>query len=484
MHHHSAGKVSAIFERAISRYQHIAADHRVIADVAIMRDMAGRHDVVAIADHRRAFRLRGAGNSKVFPDGVAIPDLQVTSFALEILIERIGAEHRAGRDRVRITHRGPALDVDVRLQPAPLAQHHVALHHTELADAAPRSDGGRFVNSRGGRDFTHGIHCNSPSPETVFTERLTMTVRELAAALDCAFEGGGERQLLSAAPLESASALDLSFAASAKSFPAAQASQAGCLVVPPEYSSSSQTVIRSTSPRRTFAAALALMFPPSAPHGIHPAAVVASDFQLEERVSIGPGCVIGKGVTIGAGSTLHANVTVYERVRIGCNAILHAGCVIGADGFGFALDENRRYVKFPQVGTVEIGDDVEIGANTCIDRAALGVTRIGDGVKLDNQVHIGHNCQIGKHVVIAAQTGLSGGVQIGDYAIIGGQVGVGDKARIESGAVVGSGAGILTSKIVRAGEPVWGTPARPLREHLKGLATLARLARAKTRSAE
>ncbi len=311
-----------------------------------------------------------------------------------------------------------------------------------------------------------------------------MTVRELAAALNCAFEGEGERQLVSAAPLDSAAGADLSFAVSAKSFAVAQASRAGCLIAPPDYNGELQTVIRSASPRRTFAAALALMFPLPAPYGIHASAVVASDFQLEERVSIGPGCVIAEGVSIGAGSTLHANVTVYERVRIGRNAILHAGCVIGADGFGFALDEHRRYVKFPQVGTVEIGDDVEIGANTCIDRAALGVTRISDGVKLDNQVHIGHNCQIGKHVVIAAQSGLSGGVTIGDYAIIGGQVGVGDKARIESGAVVGSGAGILTSKIVRAGEPVWGTPARPLREHLKGLATLARLARAKTRSAE
>ena len=122
--------------------------------------------------------------------------------------------------------------------------------------------------------------------------------------------------------------------------------------------------------------------------------------------------------------------------------LLHSGCVIGADGFGFALVEDH-YEKFPQVGTVEIEDDVEIGANSCVDRAALGVTRIGQGTKLDNMVHIAHNCQIGRHVVIAAQTGFSGGVTVGDYAVIGGQVGVGDKATIESRAVVGSGAGIL-----------------------------------------
>jgi len=311
-----------------------------------------------------------------------------------------------------------------------------------------------------------------------------VTVRELANALACPLEGEADRQLTGAAPLDSATPADLSFAASPKAFTAAQTSQAGCVIVGPDYPNHSQTVIRSPSTRRAFAQALALLFPATIPAGIHPSAVVAEDFILEDQVSIGPGCVISKGVTIGPGSTLHANVTIYDRVRIGRNAILHAGCVVGADGFGFALDEARRYIKFPQVGTVEIGDDVEIGANTCIDRAALGVTRLGDGVKLDNQVHIGHNCQIGNHVVIAAQTGLSGGVVVGDYAIIGGQVGIGDKARIESGAVIGSGAGILTSKIVRAGEPVWGTPARPLREHLKGLATLARLARAKNRSSE
>ena len=154
--------------------------------------------------------------------------------------------------------------------------------------------------------------------------------------------------------------------------------------------------------------------------------------------------------------------------------MLHSGCVLGADGFGF-VRSGDHYEKFPQIGRVEIGDDVEIGANSCVDRAALGVTEIGDGAKLDNLVHIGHNCRIGRHVVIAAQTGLSGGVVVEDYAVIGGQVGIGDKARIESGAVLGSGCGILTSKIVRKGQVVWGTPARPLKEHLEQLANLARL---------
>ena len=159
--------------------------------------------------------------------------------------------------------------------------------------------------------------------------------------------------------------------------------------------------------------------------------------------------------------------------------------MIGADGFGYVM-EHDRWHKFPQVGRVEIGDFVEIGANSCVDRAALGVTSIGEGTKLDNMVHVGHNCRIGRHVVVAAQTGFSGGVVVEDYAVIGGQVGIGDKARIESRAVLGSGCGVLTSKIVRAGETVWGTPARPLKQHLEQLANLARAARnaARTGGAE
>jgi UDP-3-O-[3-hydroxymyristoyl] glucosamine N-acyltransferase len=140
-----------------------------------------------------------------------------------------------------------------------------------------------------------------------------------------------------------------------------------------------------------------------------------------------------------------------------------------------------EYEKCPQVGRVEIGDHVEIGANSCVDRAALGVTSIGEGTKLDNLVHVGHNCRIGRHVVVAAQTGFSGGVVVEDYAVIGGQVGIGDKARIESRAVLGSGSGVLTSKIVRAGQVMWGTPAGPLKEYLGQLALLARTAKRKSR---
>jgi UDP-3-O-[3-hydroxymyristoyl] glucosamine N-acyltransferase len=304
-----------------------------------------------------------------------------------------------------------------------------------------------------------------------------MTSGELARRLGKPCEGDLDIELNGASPLDSASPADLSFVANAKAAEQGRASHAGCLIVPPVFETSARSFIRDASPRRLFARALGILYPETIVPGIHPTAIIGEGSNIGEGSYIGPGCVIGRNVTIGEGSRLHPRVTIYDRVGIGRRAILHSGCVIGADGFGFAPDEQGRWSKFPQVGTVEIGDDVEIGANTCIDRAALGVTRIGNGCKFDNLVHIGHNCDIGNHVVIAAQTGLSGGVTVGDFAIIGGQVGIGDKARIESRAVLGSGCGVLTSKIVRAGEPVWGTPARPLKKYLAQLAAMSRLAR-------
>jgi UDP-3-O-[3-hydroxymyristoyl] glucosamine N-acyltransferase len=202
--------------------------------------------------------------------------------------------------------------------------------------------------------------------------------------------------------------------------------------------------------------------------------VVGDGTRAGVAVSIGAGCVVGKRVVLGDGTVLHPNVTIYDNVDIGRGVIIHSGAVIGADGFGYVREDDRWH-KFPQVGRVEIGDFVEIGANSCVDRAALGVTVIGEGTKLDNMVHVAHNCRIGRHVVVAAQTGFSGSVVVEDHAVIGGQVGIGDKARIESRAVLGSGCGVLTSKVVRSGETVWGTPARPLRQHLEQLANLARL---------
>ena len=304
---------------------------------------------------------------------------------------------------------------------------------------------------------------------------MTRTAAELAELVSGKLDGP-DTNLSGVQALEEAGSSDLSFVANRKAAEAAAKSKAGCLLVPAQWPQpSGRTVIRVDDPRAAFAKLIRVLKPEHKPaRGVHFTAVVDPTARLAEDVIVGAGCVIGREVVIGASSRLHANVTIYDEVRIGARVVIHSGAVIGADGFGFAIT-GGRWEKFPQVGVVVIGDDVEIGANSCIDRAALGETVIGDGTKLDNMVHIGHNCRIGKHVVIAAQTGLSGGVTVGDYAVIGGQVGVGDKARIESKAVIGSGSGILTSKIVRAGEPVWGTPARALKDHLEVLAVMNRL---------
>lgn len=335
-----------------------------------------------------------------------------------------------------------------------------------------------------------------------------MNVKELAAWLEAPWEGDGDRELRKVAALEDAGPDDLSFVtkdvvARALKSPDGGAKQlaaspAGCLLVPDNFPNADsaappRTVIRVRDPRASVARAIARIHPRKDPaHGIAPTAVLGAGTVVAPTCGIAPNAVLGDDVRVGAGTfigagavigdrvhigencRIHANVTIYSDVMIGNGVVLHSGCVIGADGFGFVFT-NGRYENFPQIGRVELGDRVEIGANACVDRAALGVTVIGEGTKLDNMVHIGHNCRIGKHVVIAAQTGLSGGVVVEDYAVIGGQVGVGDKARIESRAVIGSGSGILTSKIVRGGQVVWGTPARPLKDYLASLAELSRM---------
>jgi UDP-3-O-[3-hydroxymyristoyl] glucosamine N-acyltransferase len=321
-----------------------------------------------------------------------------------------------------------------------------------------------------------------------------LTVAQLAEICDGEVEGDNERLIAGANTLEHATETDLSFAANRKAFATAMSSQAGCLVVPRSFGlKGAWSAIRVEEPRVAFARAVAALYAkPKRPAAIHPTAIIAATANVAsscfvgayavvgEHTTIGPDCSIGSGcavgdrVSIGEATILHPNVTVYDDVRIGARVILHSGCVLGADGFGFTLVEDH-YDKFPQIGTVEIGDDVELGANSCVDRAALGVTRIGRGTKFDNLVHVAHNCDIGEHVAVAAQTGFSGSVVVGDYAVIGGQAGVGEKARIEAKAVVGGKAGILTGQIVHSGDPVWGIPARPLRQHLKGLAHIAKL---------
>jgi UDP-3-O-[3-hydroxymyristoyl] glucosamine N-acyltransferase len=209
--------------------------------------------------------------------------------------------------------------------------------------------------------------------------------------------------------------------------------------------------------------------------------VVRGGAKIGARSHIGPGCMIGPGVVIGEDCNLVARVAVYPGTTMGDRVIVQAGAVLGSDGFGFVPDPaTGRYFKFPQIGRLEIGNDVEIGANTTIDRGALDATVISDGVKLDNLVQVGHNVHVGRNVVVASQTGISGSSVLEEGVIVGGQVGIADHVRIEQGVILGAQSGIPSKKVVRGkGVVFWGTPARPIGAYLKELATLARLTRKK-----
>ena len=256
-------------------------------------------------------------------------------------------------------------------------------------------------------------------------------------------------------------------------------------------------VVVAEQPRLWFAQAAQRLRPSLPPEGIHPAAVVAADAVLAADVTVGACAVVGSGVRIGArtrvdagvvlepgvivGSNCHLRprVVVYSGTTLGNRVHVHAGAVLGADGFGYVRDRRTgRYTQFPQQGTLHIEDDVEIGANSTVDRGALAETRIARGTKLDNLVHIGHNCTIGEDVVMASLCGISGSSSIGNGAILAGQVGIGDHVTIGPGVILGGQAGVLSGKTVTTtGTVLWGTPARPLRQYLRELATLTRLAR-------
>jgi UDP-3-O-[3-hydroxymyristoyl] glucosamine N-acyltransferase len=210
--------------------------------------------------------------------------------------------------------------------------------------------------------------------------------------------------------------------------------------------------------------------------GVHPTAVVGKDVILGTGSSIGPYAVLGDGVRVGRDCRIDARVTIYPGVVLGDEVTVQAGAVLGSAGFGYARNsETGEYVLFPQQGRLLIENRVEIGANTTIDRGALGETRIGSGTKIDNLVHIGHNCVIGKNVVIAAQTGISGSSVVEDGAVLGGQVGIGEHATVGEGVILGGGAGVLSGKKMHGkGEVFWGRPARPLKEYLRDLASLKR----------
>jgi UDP-3-O-[3-hydroxymyristoyl] glucosamine N-acyltransferase len=317
--------------------------------------------------------------------------------------------------------------------------------------------------------------------------------KELAESIGARVEGDGMLELAGVAGPERAGAKDLIYVEAVKHVERAVASQARCVVAGEGLTLPGKTVLRVSRPKVAFAKAAAILRerPPIA-SGIHPTAIVAPLAHLDADVSVGPYAVIGEDARIGAGTQIgahtvigagcwigencrvHPRVTLYSGVRVGHRAEIHAGAVLGADGFGYAYD-GERYWKFPQAGIVEIGDDVEIGANATIDRGSLDDTKLADGVKLDNLVHVGHNVQIGEHTVVAAQTGISGSSKLGHHVVCGGQVGIADHCTLEDGAIAGAQAGIPTGKTIRKGQSVWGTPARPLDKFKEAYVWFARL---------
>ncbi|MGD0923217.1 MAG: UDP-3-O-(3-hydroxymyristoyl)glucosamine N-acyltransferase [Terriglobia bacterium] len=320
-----------------------------------------------------------------------------------------------------------------------------------------------------------------------------MRVEEIVRLLGGRLQGERDREIRGVAGLESAEADELTFAEGERALAAAARSRAGCILVAEGTSVEGQTTLAVAHPKLAFIRVAEALRPSVSPvAGIHPTAVIASDAQLAPDVSIGPyvviepgvsvgqgtrlgaGVFLGEGVQVGAQCVLHPRVTLYPHARLGNRVILHAGVVVGSDGFGYVLAEGRQH-KFPQLGQVIIEDDVEVGANTTLDRGSLGATVVGQGTKIDNLVQVAHNVRIGRHCVIAAEVGISGSVEVGDYVVMGGQVGIGDHARVEDGAVLGGGAAILPGKIVRKGETVWGSPARPLAEFKRMYAHLSRL---------
>jgi len=319
-----------------------------------------------------------------------------------------------------------------------------------------------------------------------------MRVEELAEIVSGRVAGDGETQIERIADLDHAREGEIAYVDNEKMFAAAAVSQASCLIVRDGVELPDRTLIAVANPKLAFALVGAALHPAVRREPtIHPTAVVAETADIALTAYVGPnvyvgehshvgaytrleaGVVLGSNVNVGDDCVLHPNVVLYDGVSIGNRVILHAGVCLGADGFGY-VRHDLGYTKFPQVGTVVIEDDVEIGTHSCVDRAALGRTRIGRGTKLDNMVHVGHNCDIGERVVIAAQTGISGSVVIEDDAVIGGQVGFGDHTRVQKGAVIGSKAGILPGKIVRPGV-WWGIPVQPLDQYKRMNAHMNRL---------
>ena len=330
---------------------------------------------------------------------------------------------------------------------------------------------------------------------------MKRSLREIAQSLEARLIGDGNVEIAAVSSVESASPNSLVFVDDEKHLAGALKSRAGGIIAG-EFAGSANTnrpLLISDHPKLAFARAARMLGSDDGQqqgsiHGsavieasavlgagvrVEARAIIGQHAEIKDGTRIGAGSVIGAGVTIGSHCEIYSNVTIYPGTTMGDRVVIHAGAVLGSDGFGYVRDRKTgHYEKFPQVGRLVIEDDVEIGANATLDRGALEETRIRRGAKIDNLVHVGHNCDIGEDVVIAAQTGLSGSIVIENGAVLGGQVGIGEHATIGEGVMLGGQGGVLPNKILRGkGVAFWGTPAQPLRQYLKQLATLARLAK-------
>jgi UDP-3-O-[3-hydroxymyristoyl] glucosamine N-acyltransferase len=332
-----------------------------------------------------------------------------------------------------------------------------------------------------------------------------MTLSELIDRLGGKLVQGNPEWMVDGVNLcERANPFELVFADTPSGVIDALASKAGVVVLRSGIAGSyprGRCIVEFDNPRLWFSKAAKLLSAPIPASGVHPRAVVTADAILgvgvtveasavvESGVRIGAhtrieaGAIVGHGVRVGERCRIFPRVVLYPGTTLGDRVIVHAGAVLGSDGFGYVRDSSTgTYTQFPQQGTLVVEDDVEIGANSTIDRGALAETRIRRGTKIDNLVHVGHNCDIGEDVILVALTGISGSCIIGKGAILAGQVGVGDHAKIGPGVMLGGQAGVLSGKSVsneglRPGTVLWGTPARPLKQVLREQAMMIRLAR-------
>jgi UDP-3-O-[3-hydroxymyristoyl] glucosamine N-acyltransferase len=322
---------------------------------------------------------------------------------------------------------------------------------------------------------------------------MVHTAGELAEYLNAKIHGDAQTSITGVASPESAKPEDLIYADSPRQVERAAGSAARCVLTSPGTNLSGKTVLEVENPKLAFAQAAAWLLPrPPLRPEIHPTAIVAATARLalnirvgpyvviEDEVEIGTGtnveafCFLGRGAQVGANCWLHPRVTLYGGAKLADRVEVHTGAVIGGDGFGYVFGDGR-HIKFPQIGSVEIGEDVEIGCNSAIDRGSLEATQIGIGVKIDNLVQVAHNVRVGSNSVIAAQVGISGSCTIGAQVLIGGQVGIAPHCTLEDDAIIGAQAGIPSGKTIRRGQTVWGTPARPFARFKEQYGWLSRL---------